>query len=897
MIDYPFLTSYPPTVCGDTAKYHRFKNFRLSFILHRFDFERNTAYPTPQQGISIGCSHITVSFPRRSAAQTRDRQQMAVKKSDAYEALQQLIRLRNTIDDEQLIEDIDRLTSVMKSKLFVALLEVQEFFEQRFVSESSNASNISQQGAAIHAGDVSRPPLRAELEWEDAFDFGAERPMPQEKEGNSSQLVEELEEVNLVYGSSGIGISIAGGVDRPFLEKDTSIFVTGLVPGGAAEKNGRILMGDKIVSINGVSCEDRQHHQVVQLLRSSDALQIVVAHNALQRRQRLASDKAATGFLVVDLQRVNGGLGFTIAGGKDTPHVAGNDGIFITKIIPGGAAHEDGRLAVGDKIISIGGKQIDGWRHDDVVQEMQLAEDIVLLGIEKNAYNKAVAELSKSLGFTESPVAKFSKNGTLMSFGNTSSDENSLPLAGSLLASQYPKRSVRIHPSAKGSLGMAIVGPSSARASSANEPSGIFISSITEGGPAQQTGDLFEGDQILSVNGIDLTTASYVQATEIIRSNCKGDLDLIVRQNPEVFAMYRSKMAKLQKRLEETKKRHSSESVTDEHTYVRALFDYDPGSDTGLTTKEKKKTLLPVRLSDVFMMIEWKANKDWWEVENVSSHERGWVPSPHRWHRLHGHVNVSSTTYEGGDNSDAAKGGLKKRSRSFRFARRLSLSRRKKSSTAITVSCYEIVMKRHQTADMIRPVILLGPSKDELTDMLFAEFPELFGSCVPHTTRPPRDGEVHGEDYFFTTQDAMAAGIEAGDFIEAGQYNNHLYGTSFDSLRDVIKEGRVCILDVSAHAIEHLKRKDIHPIVIFVKPDSLSLVKTQNPHLDDETASTVFQLAEEVYKDFRPHFTQVVINQDLTQAYHRVVQTIRQQSKEPYWAPIKDQNPLSTFTS
>lgn len=47
------------------------------------------------------------------------------------------------------------------------------------------------------------------------------------------------------------------------------------------------------------------------------------------------------------------GLGFSIAGGRGNQHIAGDDGIFITKIIEGGAAHLDGRLAVGDRLISV----------------------------------------------------------------------------------------------------------------------------------------------------------------------------------------------------------------------------------------------------------------------------------------------------------------------------------------------------------------------------------------------------------------------------------------------------------------------------------------------------------------------------------------------------------------
>jgi len=47
------------------------------------------------------------------------------------------------------------------------------------------------------------------------------------------------------------------------------------------------------------------------------------------------------------------GLGFSIAGGKGNQHVPDDDGIYITKIIDGGAAQMDGRLQVGDKIVRV----------------------------------------------------------------------------------------------------------------------------------------------------------------------------------------------------------------------------------------------------------------------------------------------------------------------------------------------------------------------------------------------------------------------------------------------------------------------------------------------------------------------------------------------------------------
>lgn len=55
----------------------------------------------------------------------------------------------------------------------------------------------------------------------------------------------------------------------------------------------------------------------------------------------------------ITLERGSSGLGFSIAGGTDTPHVGVDTSIYITKLIPGGAASNDGRLRVNDCIIAV----------------------------------------------------------------------------------------------------------------------------------------------------------------------------------------------------------------------------------------------------------------------------------------------------------------------------------------------------------------------------------------------------------------------------------------------------------------------------------------------------------------------------------------------------------------
>ncbi len=97
-------------------------------------------------------------------------------------------------------------------------------------------------------------------------------------------------------------------------------------------------------------------------------------------------------------------------------------------------------------------------------------------------------------------------------------------------------------------------------------------------------------------------------------------------------------------------------------------------------------------------------------------------------------------------------------------------------------------------------------------------------------------------------------------------------------------QGQTCILDVSAHAISRLKQADIYPIAIFLRPQSVSVIKQQNAHYTSEMAQTVMDLTTKVENEFRHQFSAIVPNSSFEQTYQDVVDIIRRESREPYWA-------------
>jgi guanylate kinase len=86
---------------------------------------------------------------------------------------------------------------------------------------------------------------------------------------------------------------------------------------------------------------------------------------------------------------------------------------------------------------------------------------------------------------------------------------------------------------------------------------------------------------------------------------------------------------------------------------------------------------------------------------------------------------------------------------------------------------------------MPRPVVFCGPSgvgKGTLIEMLMKRFPEQFGFSVSHATRKPREGEVNGQHYHFTTVDKMKEDISQGKFIEYAEVHGNYYGTRYDTI-------------------------------------------------------------------------------------------------------------------
>ncbi|XP_075545472.1 protein scribble homolog isoform X2 [Dermacentor variabilis] len=194
------------------------------------------------------------------------------------------------------------------------------------------------------------------------------------------------EDVTLVKAGGPLGLSIIGGTDHPchpFGADESGIFVSKIVPEGAASKCARLRVGDRLLKVNGMDVTKCTHQDAVMaLLDPSYQVVLTVRHDPLP-----------TGWQELVIQREPGEkLGMNIKGGvqghSGNPADPTDESIFISKINTNGAALRDGRLKPGMRIIEVNGLSLLGATHQEAVNILRTAGDTIRLVV-CDGYNAA----------------------------------------------------------------------------------------------------------------------------------------------------------------------------------------------------------------------------------------------------------------------------------------------------------------------------------------------------------------------------------------------------------------------------------------------------------------------------------------------------------------------------
>ncbi|XP_016061383.1 PREDICTED: inaD-like protein, partial [Miniopterus natalensis] len=227
-----------------------------------------------------------------------------------------------------------------------------------------------------------------------------------------------IEDVELINDGSGLGFGIVGG-------KSSGVVVRTIVPGGLADRDGRLQTGDHILKIGGTNVQGMTSEQVAQVLRNcGNSVRMLVARDpigeisvtpptpmalpvalpAVPFRSPSSENSTLYETYNVELIKKDGqSLGIRIVGYVGTAHTGEASGIYVKSIIPGSAAYHSGQIQVNDKIVAVDGVNIQGFANQDVVEVLRNAGQVVHLTLVRRKTSSPASPVVEQPPLVEQP--------------------------------------------------------------------------------------------------------------------------------------------------------------------------------------------------------------------------------------------------------------------------------------------------------------------------------------------------------------------------------------------------------------------------------------------------------------------------------------------------------------
>ncbi|XP_047210810.1 MAGUK p55 subfamily member 4 isoform X2 [Girardinichthys multiradiatus] len=457
-----------------------------------------------------------------------------------------------------------------------------------------------------------------------------------------------------------------------------------------------------------------------------------------------------------------------------------------------------------------------------------------------------------------------------------------------------------------------------------NEITGeIFVARVIHGGLADRSGLLHAGDRIIEVNGFPVDGMEPEQVIQVVQARSHGTIMF------KVIPI--------------------TERPVHNHTmlYVRAMTDYSPQQDPTIPCADAGMIF---KKGDILEIVD-QTDTLWWQAKKLPSSSAcaGLIPSTSLLKRkqrefwwsqpYHPHVCMQtlSTVDEEEDMMAIDEKCVEADEEAFEseelreeeddfssniegvylagFRRSIRLCRRRFHSTT-QPSCHircpsscnnalnnpyeEVVRYQRHPEDTHRLITLLGPSGvgvNELRRRLIEMNPNIFQGAIPHTTRSPRGYEESGREYYFTSREIFDNMVYNNRFFEFGEYKGSLYGTSIDAVKEVLKSGKICIIDIEPNAIQAVRTHELRAYIIYVKPPPLerlsetredSYITTNyyvNRPFKDEDFQEMEESARKIEAQYWQFFDQVIVNDELQDSCVQLLTAVRRSQDEPQWVP------------
>lgn len=144
---------------------------------------------------------------------------------------------------------------------------------------------------------------------------------------------------------------------------------------------------------------------------------------------------------------------------------------------------------------------------------------------------------------------------------------------------------------------------------------------------------------------------------------------------------------------------------------------------------------------------------------------------------------------------------------------------------------------------------------------------------VSMTTRAPREGEVHGESYYFVSHEEFERQIADDGFIEYASIYNNYYGTPKAKVIEKLEQGKDVLLEIEMQGAAQAKTAYPEAVLIFVLPPSLTELRKRLTERGTETAENIELRLSTTLKEIEciDSYDYYIVNDNLDKAVEQAV--------------------------
>lgn len=176
-------------------------------------------------------------------------------------------------------------------------------------------------------------------------------------------------------------------------------------------------------------------------------------------------------------------------------------------------------------------------------------------------------------------------------------------------------------------------------------------------------------------------------------------------------------------------------------------------------------------------------------------------------------------------------------------------------------------------------IVLSGPSgvgKGTVRKAIFEGNDHQFEYSVSMTTRPMREGEVEGVDYYFRTREEFEQLIKEGKMLEYAEYVGNYYGTPLEYVNQTLDKGKDVFLEIEVQGAMKVKEKCPDAVFIFLTPPDLSELRSRIIGRGTDDMAVIDKRMKVAVDEIEmmSHYDYAVVNDEVPLAVDRIKKII-----------------------